>query len=110
MAGEKHPGTGTPLGAGLFCNLSPCLVYFMFSPLPFLKAQHSIVCIDGRGPWLVREDRWSSHHGPWSWRAVLGAGFRGRVPECPLFRVKICQSFVKRILHVSDLSIQAKPI
>jgi hypothetical protein len=37
MAGEKHPGTGTPLGAGLFCNLSPCLVYFMFSPFLFWK-------------------------------------------------------------------------
>jgi hypothetical protein len=40
MAAEKHPGTGAPLGAGLFCNFSPCLVYLSF-PLP--KALHSIL-------------------------------------------------------------------
>lgn len=40
---------GGPLGVGLFCNLSPCLFYFIFFLAPFLKAlQHFIFCTSRR--------------------------------------------------------------
>jgi hypothetical protein len=53
MAAEKQPGTGGPLGAGLFCNLPSCLVYLSFSP-PFSESsafyfQKHCILFSGRG-------------------------------------------------------------
>lgn len=41
----KAPWNRGPVGAGLFCNLSPCLFYFIFLSFPLTFFESSAVCI-----------------------------------------------------------------
>ena len=65
---------GGPLGVGLFCNLSPCLFYFIFFSAFFESSAafyFIFVYIEGRESVVAseRKDKWS---GFMAWRAVLG--------------------------------------
>ena len=74
---------GGPLGVGLFCNLSPCLFYFIFFS-PFFESSAAFYFIfgyiEGRESVVAseRKDKWS---GSMSMESCAWAGFRGKVPE-----------------------------
>jgi len=74
---------GGPLGVGLFCNLSPCLFYFIFFS-PFFESSAAFyfifVYIEGRESVVAseRKDKWSGSMGM---ESCAWAGFRGKVPE-----------------------------